>query len=70
MDLNLSKLWERVEDRGDWCAAVLGVSKNWTQLDLVTEQQQNHMIHPFEVYNSMFSSIYPHICATILRSQF
>ena len=30
MGLNLSKLWERVEDRGDWCAAVLGVSKNWT----------------------------------------
>ena len=25
-DMNLSKLWEMVEDRGDWRAAVHGVS--------------------------------------------
>ena len=30
MDMNLSKLLERVEDRGAWCAAVHGVSKSWT----------------------------------------
>ena len=30
MDMNLSKLWEIVEDRGAWLAAVHGVSKSWT----------------------------------------
>ena len=31
VDMNLSKLWETV-DRGAWCAAVHGTSRNWTQL--------------------------------------
>ena len=31
MDVNLSKLRERVEDRGAWCAAAHGVAKNSTQ---------------------------------------
>ena len=30
MDMNLSKLRKRVEDRGAWSAAVHGVTKNWT----------------------------------------
>ena len=30
MDVNLSKLQEIVEDRGAWCAAVHGVTKNQT----------------------------------------
>jgi len=28
-DTNLSKLQETVKDRGAWCAAVHGASKNW-----------------------------------------
>ena len=31
MNVNLSKLWEMVEDRGAWRATVHGVAKSWTQ---------------------------------------
>ena len=30
VDMNLSKLWEIMEDRGSWCAAVHGVKKSQT----------------------------------------
>ena len=33
MDRDLSKLWEKVEDRGAWHAIVRGVTKSWTQLN-------------------------------------
>ena len=29
-DMNLSKSWERVEDRGSWHAAIRGVKKSQT----------------------------------------
>ena len=32
MDMNLSKLWEIVEDRGACYATVHGVTKSWTLL--------------------------------------
>ena len=38
VDMNLSNLWEIVEDRGAWHAAVHGFAK--CQTDLVTKQQQ------------------------------
>ena len=31
MDMNLSKLWERVEDRRAWGATVQGVAENLTR---------------------------------------
>ena len=30
MDMNLSKLWEVVKNRGTWCVAVHGVAKSQT----------------------------------------
>ena len=33
MDMNLSKLWEIVEDKGAWHAAAHGVPKSWTSMD-------------------------------------
>ena len=32
LDMNLSKLWEIVENWGAWHSAVYGVAKSWTQL--------------------------------------
>ena len=32
MNMNLSNLWELLEDRGTWCAVVLGITKSPTQL--------------------------------------
>ena len=31
-DMSLRKLWEIVEDRGDWHASGYRVAKSWTQL--------------------------------------
>ena len=32
MDMSLNKLWEIVEDRGAWHAAIHGIAKSWTWL--------------------------------------
>ena len=39
MDMNLSKFWEIVKERGAWCATVHGVTKSGTQLS--DGKQQN-----------------------------
>ena len=41
-DMNLSKLWEIVEDRATWRATVYGVTKSWTQLNS-NEQERCEM---------------------------
>ena len=40
MDMNLSKFWKTVEDRGAWHAAVHEVTKSWTL--------SNYLILPLE----------------------
>ena len=41
MDMNLSKLWETVQDRGAWHDAVHGVTKNQTCLSDRTRKFQS-----------------------------
>ena len=42
MDINLSKLWETVKDRGAWHATVYGVT---VRHDLAIEQQKAISVH-------------------------
>ena len=42
MDMNLSKLWEIVEDRGAWCGKSMGSQR--VGHDFATEQQQQGIL--------------------------
>ena len=45
MDMNLSTLWETVEDRGAWCAAAHGVAKSCTWFSDWTTTTIFHLNH-------------------------
>ena len=45
MNMSLSELWEMVMDREAWCAAVRGITKNWTWLsDWTTTSDLGYVI--------------------------
>ena len=59
VDMNLSKLWEMVEDRGDWCATAHGAAKSQVWLcDWTTTAKQTckHL--------SSASFLFLHLCLT------
>ena len=41
MDMSLSKLWQIVEDKEAWCAAIHGVAKSQTRQQTERQQQGN-----------------------------
>ena len=47
MDVNLSKLWEMVEDRGAWLLQSVGSKR--VRYDLATEYQHHQCLTPFSV---------------------
>ena len=56
MDMNLNKLWEIVEDRGAWCAAVHEVTKRWTTIKGLNNNKRLSTVppsHPFQGSSKM-----------------
>ena len=45
MAMNLSRLWEIVEDREAWCAAAYGVTKSRAQLSYCTTAEAETLTH-------------------------
>ena len=72
IDVNLNKLQEIVEDRGDWHVAVHGITKSQTQLSEWTTKQKvqyhsMHLFHPqsagaVESHKKNFENVFE-ICA-------
>ena len=54
MDMNSSKLWEIVEDRGAWHASMHGITKSWTLSNWITT------IAIFMIYIHIYIYIYTH----------
>ena len=63
MHMNLSKLWEMVEDRETWCAVVHGVAKSQTRLWLDNHHHSNGLRVP-RIIRSRFL-LDPHHCFLI-----
>ena len=60
MDMNLSKAWEIVKDRGAWCAAVHGVTKSGTRLsDWTTERNR---VYDFYTVKRMLHWVRRKVC--------
>ena len=60
MDMSLSKLWEIVEDRGAWRAAVHGVAKNQTLLSHRTKTMST--VH----FRVLYSFLLIHVSVFVL----
>ena len=57
-DINISKLWEIVEDTGAWCAAVHGVAKS--QIQLSDWRKKNvHLFFSSHPFSNSISSMRP-----------
>ena len=56
MEMNLSKLWEIVKDRGVWCAVVHGVTKGQTWLsDWTTTILCSSLVHITNIFDYIMS---------------
>ena len=60
MDMNLSKLWEIVENGGAWCAAVHGVTKSWTQLSNWTKVL-SCFLRETQMYRAVFWTLWERV---------
>ena len=58
MNMNLSKLWERVAERGVWCAAAYEVAKSWRQLsNWTTNTLSNRICWNFQSTETCFKML-------------
>ena len=53
MDMNLTKFWEIVEDRGTWYTTVHGITKSWTQ-----QMNKNKNFHKSQIANNRLNFTY------------